>query len=279
MSGNSIPARLYKYQSPTQMAIDNIRNRRLWFSKPKHFNDPFDCEINYRITDVNNDSLQTAKDELERERLAAFVFQERYMKEGNTDIKKMMELTRKLPKHVENIDAREATIKLMAIRASLKADGDSLGISCFSEDKYNILMWSHYADKHQGFCIGYKEEKIRKSGLFGRGGLVKYSSVYPQIKPDPTKRNLMDEIFLKTNTKAKQWSYEKEYRLVTTSFPRALQRKIVLPVEFISEVILGINISDKSKAEILKYTISKKIPTFQAQKAAFKFKMLRKRIA
>jgi len=153
------------------------------------------------------------------------------------------------------------------------------GILSLSSVWDNLLMWSHYADKHQGFCIGYKEEKIRKSGLFGRGGLVKYSSVYPQIKPDPTKRNLMDEIFLKTNTKAKQWSYEKEYRLVTTSFPRALQRKIVLPVEFISEVILGINISDKSKAEILKYTISKKIPTFQAQKAAFKFKMLRKRIA
>jgi len=27
------------------------------------------------------------------------------------------------------------------------------GICCFSEDKYNVLMWSHYSDKHRGFCL------------------------------------------------------------------------------------------------------------------------------
>ena len=35
------------------------------------------------------------------------------------------------------------------------------GVICFSAIWNHILMWSHYANSHQGFCIGFYEEKIR----------------------------------------------------------------------------------------------------------------------
>ena len=31
--------------------------------------------------------------------------------------------------------------------------GDSIGVSCFSEKPDDMLMWSHYADSHKGFCV------------------------------------------------------------------------------------------------------------------------------
>ena len=29
------------------------------------------------------------------------------------------------------------------------------GVCCFSEKKDDILMWSHYADGHKGFCLEF----------------------------------------------------------------------------------------------------------------------------
>ena len=31
-----------------------------------------------------------------------------------------------------------------------------LAVVCFTEDVKSILMWSHYANNHRGFCIEYK---------------------------------------------------------------------------------------------------------------------------
>jgi hypothetical protein len=31
----------------------------------------------------------------------------------------------------------------------------NMGVSCFSETGDNMLMWSHYADCHQGICVAY----------------------------------------------------------------------------------------------------------------------------
>lgn len=32
---------------------------------------------------------------------------------------------------------------------------ESRGILCFSRGWYNPVLWSHYADKHRGICLGF----------------------------------------------------------------------------------------------------------------------------
>ena len=58
-------------------------------------------------------------------------------------------------------------------------------------------MWSHYANSHQGFCIGFYEEKIRnyvvKSRNGGKGGMVIYDSKFPEI--DPLNTNEIQDMF------------------------------------------------------------------------------------
>jgi len=34
-------------------------------------------------------------------------------------------------------------------------------VTCFSEVENNLLLWSHYADKHKGACIGFNTESLR----------------------------------------------------------------------------------------------------------------------
>ena len=38
-----------------------------------------------------------------------------------------------------------------------------LKISCFSEEPDNMLLWSHYGNKHTGICIGFKVYQEFKS--------------------------------------------------------------------------------------------------------------------
>ena len=41
-----------------------------------------------------------------------------------------------------------------------KGVGEAIGVSCFIEKPNNMLMWSHYADKHTGICVEYDFSKM-----------------------------------------------------------------------------------------------------------------------
>ena len=52
--------------------------------------------------------------------------------------------------------------KLIPIAEKLKESmNKQFAITCFSKISNSILMWSHYANKHTGFCVGYNFEKCR----------------------------------------------------------------------------------------------------------------------
>jgi Protein of unknown function (DUF2971) len=68
----------------------------------------------------------------------------------------------------------------------------------------NILMWSHYAENHTGFVIGFHAEH----DYFGkRVTAVTYSDDRPACDPFVEKHS--GELFY---TKSTDWSYEKEFR-------------------------------------------------------------------
>lgn len=77
-------------------------------------------------------------------------------------------------------------------------------IFCTTEQYDNALMWAHYADKHTGFCIGYKKEDIE--AISTKLQKVTYSSqpYYIETKSDNS------ILFVKS----KEWEYENEWRAV-----------------------------------------------------------------
>ena len=87
------------------------------------------------------------------------------------------------------------------------------GVATFSTTPYEILMWSHYADHHKGFCIEF--ERNSTNMLRGDGGkTVNYQDRRPIIDGldffrDP--EGVLNDILY---TKAPCWCYEFEWRLV-----------------------------------------------------------------
>jgi Protein of unknown function (DUF2971) len=78
------------------------------------------------------------------------------------------------------------------------------GVLCFSEDKSDVLQWSHYADRHKGICLGFDVS----------GGQEKFGRVTYVIDRLPFPEKLdVDFSWKLLTTKSKDWGYEKEWRV------------------------------------------------------------------
>jgi len=88
-------------------------------------------------------------------------------------------------------------------RAFKKEMEQGYGILCFSRTTRNPVLWSHYADKHKGMCLGFD---VRDNTLKE----VKYTSkrlVFKSVR-DLTKGTAIRLL----STKYQGWSYENEVR-------------------------------------------------------------------
>ncbi|MEA2163750.1 MAG: hypothetical protein QOK37_1877 [Thermoanaerobaculia bacterium] len=95
--------------------------------------------------------------------------------------------------------------KLRQVRESA---GERLGLLCFSRRWDNPVLWSHYAEKHTGLCLGFEiaEEVIAP---------VMYAKRRFKLQPDPLKATgAPDEESVKKLmfTKYSHWRYESELR-------------------------------------------------------------------
>jgi len=75
------------------------------------------------------------------------------------------------------------------------------GIICFSKDWTNLLLWSHYADKHRGMALGFD---VDDRGIKP----VRYVTERPVFRIPPTEASVDELLF----TKFEDWKYEEEWR-------------------------------------------------------------------
>lgn len=137
----------------------------------------------------------------------------------------------------------------------------------------SILMWAHYANYHQGFCVGFDKDKLDNSKLFGKGGPVDYKDEFPRI--DPFDEDLVKLGFTETHTKAKNWDYEKEYRLFQrdkNGFTPE-KRKISIPDDYFKEIIIGLRFPQADISKIKRIADSKQIKAYRVVKIDSRFEL------
>ncbi|MNK07402.1 hypothetical protein D3C87_253160 [compost metagenome] len=158
-------------------------------------------------------------------------------------------------------------------------------VFCVTEDHDNLLMWSHYADEHQGavFKIKCIEEK---QSLLCASLKVEYKNKYPILGDNNDWINLIKhgqfpdltrtyhELIL---TKSTDWYYENEWRMI---FPRPEDsgKKIVylgFHQEEIECVFLGCRMSEENKSQLINLTTSKypSAKIFQARRSKTEFRL------
>jgi hypothetical protein len=88
-----------------------------------------------------------------------------------------------------------------ALRGFKKEMEKSYGMICFSRRWHSPLLWSHYAAKHSGICLGFE---VDDRGLKA----VSYVAERPNLRIPPTVKSMEQLLF----TKFKDWQYEEEWR-------------------------------------------------------------------
>lgn len=258
------PEIVYKYRAWEGIGKKPLTHFELYLASPKDFNDPFDCRIPVNFL------LLSEKDK--KEYIDVFIKKHKneFLKEDRNliEIKKILQI--KL--HKNNIE----TVQRENEEISFEKYDKRIGILSLSTDWKSILMWSHYAREHSGYCIGFYEEKLRNSGLFDNGGPVSYPSEdeYPIIHPLEDIKGEPETIFKNSHHKAKDWFYEKEYRLTKffhKEIPTLNCRQIHINSDYIAEVYIGLRTPPEHKDEIIRICKNYDIKVYQVKQLKFKF--------
>ncbi len=224
------PKYLYKFRSFRDknhkgMLTDN----ELFFPSPDKFNDPFDCYVPLRYDDFT-------KNEFIRHWTPRFMedFPNARHNEIRKKVKDFYNNSRSPNGRKMMAEAQEKTIRQMRSK--------EIGVFSLTANLKSILSWSHYADSHRGFCVGFLTRNLKafleKSELPLDLKPVDYTKEYPFIN---AYRTLDEE---KTNkslfTKSKDWEYEDEYRILWFT---GANKSLRIPNGVIRRVVLGYQVS------------------------------------
>lgn len=142
------PSIIYKYRNwKDDFHKDLLRKKELFMAPPSWLNDPFDCRIyENHLKFVNN------PEQKEKYISDSLFNSSKYLKENNISELQAREILSQRLKDTLHYQIRSEVI-------AQEIDDKRIGITCFSEKWNSMLMWSHYANDHKGYCIGFDEKK------------------------------------------------------------------------------------------------------------------------
>ena len=230
---------LYKYRKFGSRVIEALKENSGWFAKPSTFNDPFDSAF----TLANAQSEETI-------RHFDAKFEKKYgirvppaLRDPSVD-RKIFEGFRE---DIRNLSQNE------------------IGLFCVSETPDSILMWSHYADSHKGFCVAYGRRPSTMLDQIAKQ--VHYSNDYPSFTYEDFEKYTATDMEHLWLTKAQQWSYEREWRLIHPT------GNVSVRFDFpITGIIFGMRMCEDHRAEIRNaLSASSDVEYFQAEASDTEF--------
>ncbi len=119
---------LYKYRKFDRNAFRILGNKELYFATPENLNDPLDCK--WPILNLFDQVIESEEDK---------------------DLKIRLSKLRNL------MIAHRETGKTELMHETFETFPLTAGVLSLSRNPTDSLLWSHYADGHRGFCIGFDE--------------------------------------------------------------------------------------------------------------------------
>tara|TARA_B100000965_G_scaffold402376_1_gene428180 strand:- start:937 stop:1704 length:768 start_codon:yes stop_codon:yes gene_type:complete len=126
-----------------------------------------------------------------------------------------------------------------------------IGIFSLTKNPGDILMWSHYANSHEGFCLEFAEA----NEFIARAQQIRYSDTYPEV--NPINQSDEERLFRALLTKSDHWKYEQEWRIIEYETGPGVK---TFPSEILHGVIFGCRMTDKNKVRIREWCDGRKQP-------------------
>ncbi len=230
-----IPKKLFKYGSfQSEYWEQTIYKAEIFLSPAKVFNDPFDCRANFNYEKAI--AVGKFRDELIRQF-------------GKSGTEKLSE------------DMVEKVIEGMR---------EDVFVFCFSEVWKSLLMWAHYANNYNGYCIGYDMGQVRDHLIYNLYPVL-YEKDYIDITNNLINTNQNTGLICNL-AKAEEWSYEKEWRIVEYRDNPFYFRKAL------KAIYLGMNCVKKDRDDVIKWAEANKKEVYLIKTAKLKYELEAERI-
>lgn len=187
----------YKYLPFTEGSLQVIKSGTIKFSSPSIFNDPFDCKPSYTLDLWSKPSGK-----------------EKQLMKRIGDFEKLSPA-----KRIQNLQKYRARIENKVKSGDFIEDiNRQYGVLCLSRNPLSILMWSHYANNHEGFLIEFKIPIVgnEDDAKDLQNLLVPFPITYSKNRPvlevfeNVTHESLKKHLL----TKSIDWEYEEEERVI-----------------------------------------------------------------
>jgi len=222
-----VPNRLYKFERVCAESLENLNRSEVFFSSPLGFNDPFDCALQPRISDPSDERVEEVRAHYIAQGMPSDAEQE--AREIST----------------EDLKHYLCRIAKTSIAHLINDFAGQNGVSCFSSDNSNLLMWSHYSNGGKGFCLEFDT----KFDPFKNAKPIRYSNLIPEVSPVALalreyRAERARELF---ETKSIDWAYEEEWRV----FHQNHNQPFFFEPAALTGIYLGPKISQASTNQIV----------------------------
>jgi hypothetical protein len=279
---NSKILSFYKYFTINQNFYNQIINNELYFSNPRNFNDPFDSNPRFKLTNdkeevrrlflkvqkIINDNSKKIKGYKDFEKYhqtcnflvqdpsGTLIFDYFNSIEPKDFERRIIEIYsfynfKDILEKTFYISSEKLQIKIYHDLVFLLIDCLKFGISCGSKTPVCPVMWGHYANNHEGVCLEFKliDENGKRQFCLSNDDVIIISEVAYSNKPlevfNKEKIQINDfrsDVF---NIKSLKWNYENEIRLISNT-----QGLIKFNQKSLTKVIFGCKTSAKDKYSI-----------------------------
>ncbi len=256
------PQFLYKYKAfsknvtDVDMALATLSKGKLWASRPGKFNDPFDCQIRLDYS-IYFENLALYIESVVDDDLPLSEINQIKMNCKYGDDKSIIQF---IELHLKSSGKKSLQEK---VDEWIDNHSSAAGVISLSEKNDNLLMWAHYADYHQGYCL-----KLAFNSEFPCIKKVIYGKHYPSlIDLNPSFKKSLRKKFLVGGTervdasqndlfcyKSKDWEYEKEWRLLVDIDSGSDGKEIPIDASYglnLTGVIFGARTSEENKQSVI----------------------------
>lgn len=268
-----VPSFFYKYRNLNEYTFNCLKLGTVWMPPASYLNDPFESSLIlndkeltlkfFRKADFTEEFFTHYNCEISKKEVEEILIDSdpemRFQtickqKNINEDFRFTKEIRKELLK--EFVDKTKRQIRLCS----------------FSERNDSILMWSHYSDGHKGICVQYDFQND--------------NDIYNYLEPVYYTNNIFDitpyfgsgrvPLKIAAIIKAKDWQYEKEWRLTFPTFdenPNNGYYSVSKPVA----IFLGARFDDNSesnKKTLFAIAKEKDIPIYKMDIHSSEFKIV-----
>jgi len=255
---------LYKYLKYERKEL--FETGLIRFTQPKYFNDPFEA-LPFVENILSPEFVSEIIPVLSNKKQVDIITNELNNQDTKNTFKELyLTFQRSNSTEQEKIKKRLLGISKDDLSKVMQSYwSDQIGILSLSEENDNLTMWSHYADEHEGFVVGFNPIKnitdIKTQFIHLKK--IHYSCKRPNLslfgleqKTSERNKQWLKAFFL---TKSKDWSYENEWRQVNMlKYANNIKDNnfgliylFKYNIESIESVLLGCNMLPENRKEII----------------------------